>query len=1020
MKSRRISFVVMAAFVFLAILPLTAHAQSAFTGVVKDPTGAVLPGVEVKASSGALIEKERVVITDERGAFRIIDLRPGTYQLEFNLPGFNAVKREIELQSDFTAAVNVEMAVGTLANEVEVTTETPVVDTQTTMKAQVLPREVLDMVPNAHTIQSVGQLIVGVTLTAPDVGGSQAMQQTYFTVHGSGAAQTSVLLDGMIINGLQLDGAVQSYENDAGNQEMVYQTGGGVADTPTGGLRINLVPKEGGNQFHGSAFVGYESTSLQSNNLTSFLQTHGVGAVDKIGLYRDLNFTQGGPIKKDKLWFFSSARFFTVNKPIANSFYVPSGQTYAQCKSGAVSCTQGVDGQTIDSVLLRLTWQMTPRNKLSAYADRLFKTRDRAMNPGDDPATASVVWNSPVYMVSTLKWTSTVTNRLLVQAGFSSNVERYNNLYQPGIEKPYGSPEWYAGARHSDAVLGTTSNASLAEYGSYPDRHNIQGSVSYLKGKHDLKFGIQDSWGVYNQTLRANADLYQNYLNSVPSSVTVLATPARWQDRLNANFGMYAQDAWHLGRVTLTYAGRWEYIREQVTGEPAQRGRFANIPAYGDFHPPTWKDFSPRVGVAYDLAGNGKTVFRAGFSKFGAAATTTTASNYDPGNAVIINQIVPWTPSPLDPNPAVAHGELGCTYLAPPNTTPDCEINLATLPKNFGVLSLSQPDPKLKRPYGYGFNLGMTREVIRGVALSAEWFHNEAKNTIVRNNVLRPGTYSGGIVSNPSYRPVTVFSPVDGSSITMYDVVSPAVQQAVANVDSNDPNIRQHYNAFEFNFNARLPHGLTFFGGTATERSIANVCSSAVTNPNFLLYCDQTRSGIPWRTQFKVSGTYPLPWLGIQVSGALQALPGYILGTQALAQGGTGSPSTLPDGAGTIFTVTPSTRYTVCPGASAQNGCVVGAPVIPGMNMGSLNVPLVAPGTELTPRLKQVDLSFAKKISFERLQISPKVDIFNALNSSDYFTVQSLTYSTAAGAAYKQPGSILQGRILRLGAVVNW
>src|SRR5499427_3759961 len=262
MKTRRILLVMIMAFVCLAVVPLAAHAQSAFIGTVKDPTGAVLPGVEVKASSDVLIEKERAVITDERGAFRIIDLRPGTYQLEFNLPGFTAVKREIELQSNFTAALNIEMSVGTLANQVEVTTETPVVDTQTTMKAQELPREVLDMVPNAHTIQSVGQLIVGVTLTAPDVGGSQAMQQTYFTVHGSGAAQTSVLLDGMIINGLQGDGAVQSYMNDAGAEQMVYQTGGGTADTPTGGVKLNMSPREGGNQLHGSFFAGFESSSL--------------------------------------------------------------------------------------------------------------------------------------------------------------------------------------------------------------------------------------------------------------------------------------------------------------------------------------------------------------------------------------------------------------------------------------------------------------------------------------------------------------------------------------------------------------------------------------------------------------------------------------------------------------------------------------------------------------------------------------------------------------------------------------
>src|SRR5207244_1219599 len=118
----------------------------------------------------------------------------------------------------------------------------------------VLQREVLDSVPNSHTLQSVGQLVVGVTLTAPDVGGSQAMQQTYFTVHGAGAAQTAVLMDGMIVNGLQGDGAIQSYMNDAGAQEMVYQTGGGAADSTSGGVRINLVPKEGGNTFRGSLY----------------------------------------------------------------------------------------------------------------------------------------------------------------------------------------------------------------------------------------------------------------------------------------------------------------------------------------------------------------------------------------------------------------------------------------------------------------------------------------------------------------------------------------------------------------------------------------------------------------------------------------------------------------------------------------------------------------------------------------------------------------------------------------------
>ncbi len=210
---------------------------------------------------------------------------------------------------------------------VTVSGQSPTVDVSSNSKAQVLSREMLDAVPTSHTIQGVGQLVVGVTLTAPDVGGSQAMQQTYFTVHGLGAAQTSLMMDGMIINGLQGDGAIQTYTNDAGNQEMVYQTGGGTVDSPTGGVKINMIPREGGNRVSGSLFQGYESSNLQANNLTPFLAANGVKTVDKIGTYNDTNATFGGPIMKDKLWYFGSVRFFIVNKPIANTYVSDGTQT---------------------------------------------------------------------------------------------------------------------------------------------------------------------------------------------------------------------------------------------------------------------------------------------------------------------------------------------------------------------------------------------------------------------------------------------------------------------------------------------------------------------------------------------------------------------------------------------------------------------------------------------------------------------------------------------------------------------
>src|SRR5438309_7111499 len=386
-KSRILSSALVVAAVLL--LPSIARAQSAFAGLLKAATAAVQPGVTVEAASPALIEQVRSVTTDANGAYRIENLRPGTYTLTFSLPGFATVKKEaVELQSNFTATINADLKVGAVEETVTVAGESPIVDVQSNAKAQVLSRDVLDAVPSAHTIQSVGQLVVGVTLTAPDVGGSQAMQQTYFTVHGLGAAQTSVLIDGMIVNGLQGDGAIQSYLNEGANQEMVYQTGGGNVDSPTGGVKINLIPKEGGNRFNGSLFQGYESSSLQSNNLTPRLAATGLKSVDKIGTYDDTNATVGGPIAKDKLWYFGSVRFFTVNRPIAST-YVSDGTragilacANALAGRGGTLCDQGVDPQHQYSGLARLTWQVSPRNKLSGYYDRIHKVRSAAMGAG--------------------------------------------------------------------------------------------------------------------------------------------------------------------------------------------------------------------------------------------------------------------------------------------------------------------------------------------------------------------------------------------------------------------------------------------------------------------------------------------------------------------------------------------------------------------------------------------------------------------------------------------------------------
>jgi hypothetical protein len=226
------------------------------------------------------------------------------------------------------------------------------------------------------------------------------------------------------------------------------------------------------------------------------------------------------------------------------------------------------------------------------------------------------------------------------------------------------------------------------------------------------------------------------------------------------------------------------------------------------------------------------------------------------------------------------------------------------------------------------------------------------------------------------------------------------------------------YNGFDVGLNMRLPRGTRLFGGTTTERTLTNNCDLGVYNPNNLLYCDQSKVGIPWRTQFKLSGTMPLFW-GLSLSGAYQALPGYVEGN-------------------TTYSLTRNTTYTVCPGASAAAGCVANTKIDGNQITSSISVPLDAAGTTLTPRTNQVDVGLAKRIMLGRLRVDPKIDLFNAFNSAAYFTVRSTVFSPVVGPGgtsgpaiaapvtgssytnFRAPGSVLQGRIVRVGANVTW
>ena len=344
------------ALVALAIWPTTAWAQSAIAGVARDTSGAVLPGVTVEVASDALIEKTRAVTTDSQGLYKIIDLRPGVYSVTFTLPGFSTVKRDgVELPTNFTATINGDMKVGSLEETINVSGQSPVVDTSSAVQQQVLSREVLDNVPTGRSVPSLGAMLPGARLALPDVGGTSGMQNRDLTVHGSDGRDTTFMVDGMILNGIEGDGSVQSYFNDMMFEEVSYQTSAINTETSAGGVRANMIPKDGGNAFKGTGFFSAGNKSLQSNNADAAI-AKGLRAPDALSKVWDVNFAEGGPIKKDKLWFFSSFRDWGVEQYIANSFF----------RYGPQAGEQTIDDARISSGMVRLTTRVGDKHRSPA------------------------------------------------------------------------------------------------------------------------------------------------------------------------------------------------------------------------------------------------------------------------------------------------------------------------------------------------------------------------------------------------------------------------------------------------------------------------------------------------------------------------------------------------------------------------------------------------------------------------------------------------------------------------------
>jgi hypothetical protein len=279
-----------------------AYAQASITGIVRDSSGAVLPGVTVEAASPALIEKVRTAVTDGTGQYRIVDLRPGPYSLTFMLSGFSSVRREgIELTGTFTATVNVQMGVGALEETVTVTGEAPTVDVQNTVRQRVMDREILDSLPISRSHTQLAVLVPGVTTTVEDVGGSSTGGQGAVVAHGSRGSDLNTTLSGLAMAGPRAGGGGTTLlsSNFAAYEEVTVDTGGVDAEHAAGGVRINEIPRNGGNTFRGTFFGAVSTESMQSDNYTDELRAAGLGTPNTIKKLWDINPGFGGPMRRD-------------------------------------------------------------------------------------------------------------------------------------------------------------------------------------------------------------------------------------------------------------------------------------------------------------------------------------------------------------------------------------------------------------------------------------------------------------------------------------------------------------------------------------------------------------------------------------------------------------------------------------------------------------------------------------------------------------------------------------------------
>ena len=979
---------------------------SSIAGLVKDTTGAVLPGVTVEASSPALIEKLRTGITDGQGQYRIVDLRPGVYTVTFTLPGFRTVRRDnLELSANFTATVNADMVVGSLEETITVSAEARIVDARSSTQELVFSRTMMDALPAARQASRIINAYPAVRGTS-EVGGTSGEYVAPGHAHGSNVIDTSYQLDGMGIQGAYSTGGINYmfYLNNGSVQEMAVEVGGMSAESQTGGIRFNVVPKEGGSTIKGLFLGAYSNSSLQGSNLTQSLIDRGVRDPNGLDKMWDINPGLGGPVFRDKLWFYAGFRHWGTYNTVAGVYYnlTPTGSKYTPDFSRPAPWNQYLVEED-----LRLTWQAAPKHKVNLFFGNEYNNFMNGLTNGGatdrSPEAHNFTEFKPNY-VAQVSWSFPVTNRLLLEAGGTLAASRWYQIPAPGVSPNTSSL--------TEQNTNFTIRAAPNHLEFRTNNWNYRTSVSYVTGSHTFKTGMTFMHGFHNRNDRVSLNAHPGsmnlfMLNGVPSQVTIWADPIPTIERLKGSLALFTQDSWTRKRLTLNLGLRFETLDAYVPEQHLPAGRFIGA---RDFAPvddtPNWKDLSPRTGAAYDVFGTGRTVVKASLGRYPVGAGTSSVTAVaNPVNASVNSANRSWTDLNSDfvpdcnfSNPA-ANGECG---------------PLSNLGFGSTVIRTRYSDDFREgfnvRPYSWEGSLGLQHELLRGLGVGVAYFRRWYGNQRVDNNTL---------VKPTDYDPYCITAPTDprlgsisGQQVCGFVDINPAkFGQFSTVIDrvSTYGKVVETFNGIDITVQARFANGAQISGGTASGKSAFDACDIVAKGilPTIAGSLDLTTSAIQvgsqrfcqqespfWGlTQVKLFGVYPLPW-NLHASAMFQNLPGSVILASYVVTNAEVGPSLGRNLAG-----------------AARNA----------------TVNLIPPGSRYEDRWSQLDVRFARTFRVGRTSLQGLFDVYNLLNSSatapapgGFSGAGAGGVNTRYGPEWLKPLRTLPARMVKLGVQIDF